>query len=58
MRYLDWDVLLFASDSKVPIQEFKTGCFITADPGTPLPPPTLRALIQPHNNHLTNPPQQ
>ena len=33
MRYLDWDVLLFPDDSKIPIQEFKTGCFITADPG-------------------------
>lgn len=33
MRYENWDVLLFPEDSKVPIQEFKTQCFVTKDRG-------------------------
>ncbi|MCJ1374044.1 hypothetical protein MMC20_005274 [Loxospora ochrophaea] len=32
MRYTNWDVLLFAESSKVPIQEFKTNCFAIPDP--------------------------
>ncbi|KAI9719284.1 MAG: hypothetical protein M1812_003614 [Candelaria pacifica] len=32
MRYQDWDVLLFPEVSRVPIQEFKTGCFVVQDP--------------------------
>ena len=35
MRYTNWDVLLFAESSKVPIQEFKTNCFAIPDPGIP-----------------------
>ncbi|KAL4897428.1 hypothetical protein BDV59DRAFT_197721 [Aspergillus ambiguus] len=35
MRYEDWDVLLFPEDSKVPIQEFKTQCFVTEDRESP-----------------------
>ncbi|MCJ1320939.1 hypothetical protein MMC15_006280 [Xylographa vitiligo] len=31
MRYLNWDVLLFPAGSKVPIQEFKTGCYVVQD---------------------------
>lgn len=27
MRYQDWDVLLFPSESRVPVQEFDTKCF-------------------------------
>lgn len=34
MRYMNWDVLLFPEGSKTPIQEFKTNCYITQDPGT------------------------
>ena len=33
MRYQNWDVLLFADNSKVPIQEFKTACHVLQDPG-------------------------
>ena len=33
MRYMNWDVLLFPDGSKVPLQEFKTGCFVTQDLG-------------------------
>lgn len=29
MRYDDWDVILFPKDSHVPIQEFKTACFVS-----------------------------
>ena len=29
MRYDDWDVILFPRDSHVPIQEFKTACFVS-----------------------------
>lgn len=36
MRYLSWDVLLFGQGSSVPIQEFRTGCFVTKDPGIAL----------------------
>ena len=32
MRYLNWDVLLFPAGSKVPMQEFKTGCYAVQDP--------------------------
>lgn len=35
MRYENWDVLLFADESKVPIQEFKTQCFVTKDLASP-----------------------
>lgn len=35
MRYEDWDVLLFPEGSKVPIQEFKTQCFVTKDTESP-----------------------
>lgn len=35
MRYENWDVLLFPSGSKVPIQEFKTQCFVTKDRDSP-----------------------
>nr|KMM69449.1 hypothetical protein CPAG_05764 [Coccidioides posadasii RMSCC 3488] len=31
MRYENWDVLLFAEGSRVPIQEFRTQCFVTKD---------------------------
>lgn len=33
MRYTNWDVLLFPEGSKVPLQEFKTSCYVTEDPG-------------------------
>lgn len=33
MRYQLWDVLLFPEPSNVPIQEFKTACFVTQDAG-------------------------
>ncbi|KAE8349039.1 hypothetical protein BDV28DRAFT_163916 [Aspergillus coremiiformis] len=35
MRYENWDVLLFPENSKVPIQEFKTQCFVIKDKGSP-----------------------
>ncbi|KAJ5807547.1 hypothetical protein N7447_011003 [Penicillium robsamsonii] len=35
MRYRNWDVLLFPGGSKVPIQEFKTQCFVTKDKDSP-----------------------
>lgn len=31
MRYENWDVLLFPESSKVPIQEFRTQCFVTQE---------------------------
>ena len=31
MRYLNWDVLLFPADSKIPLQEFKTSCYAVLD---------------------------
>jgi hypothetical protein len=33
MRYENWDVLLFPGGSRVPIQEFRTQCFVTPDRG-------------------------
>ncbi|OAT08021.1 hypothetical protein BDBG_04018 [Blastomyces gilchristii SLH14081] len=35
MRFENWDVLLFPDGSKVPIQEFKTQCFVTRDSESP-----------------------
>ncbi|RJE19698.1 hypothetical protein PHISCL_07973 [Aspergillus sclerotialis] len=35
MRYENWDVLLFPENSKIPIQEFKTQCFVTKDRESP-----------------------
>ncbi|KAJ6084497.1 hypothetical protein N7486_011297 [Penicillium sp. IBT 16267x] len=35
MRYENWDVLLFPEGCKVPIQEFKTQCFVTKDTESP-----------------------
>ncbi|KAL9000999.1 MAG: hypothetical protein Q9169_000483 [Polycauliona sp. 2 TL-2023] len=31
MRYLHWDVLVFAEQSRVPLQEFRTACHVTYD---------------------------
>ncbi|KAI4172000.1 MAG: hypothetical protein LQ343_003909 [Gyalolechia ehrenbergii] len=31
MRYLNWDVLLFPEQSRVPLREFKTTCHVTYD---------------------------
>lgn len=33
MRYLNWDVLLFPTGSKAPLQEFKASCYVTEDLG-------------------------
>ncbi|KAI5285940.1 hypothetical protein KEM54_000183, partial [Ascosphaera aggregata] len=35
MRYENWDVIIFPEGSKVPIQEFKTQCFVTKDAPEP-----------------------
>ncbi|KAJ5632176.1 hypothetical protein N7490_008515 [Penicillium lividum] len=35
MRYENWDVLLFPEGCRVPIQEFKTQCFVTKDMDSP-----------------------
>lgn len=35
MRYRNWDVLLFPVGSKVPVQEFKTQCFVIKDKDAP-----------------------
>lgn len=35
MRYENWDILLFPEGSKVPVQEFKTQCFVTKDADSP-----------------------
>ncbi|PWY77123.1 hypothetical protein BO70DRAFT_398011 [Aspergillus heteromorphus CBS 117.55] len=35
MRYENWDVLVFPETSKVPLQEFKTQCFVTKDKESP-----------------------
>ncbi|KAL2864896.1 uncharacterized protein BJX67DRAFT_373538 [Aspergillus lucknowensis] len=54
MRYENWDVLLFPANSKVPIQEFKTQCFVTRDRESPyLHNPAFAgpaAYYQPHGN--------
>ncbi|KAL9584973.1 MAG: hypothetical protein Q9212_001795 [Teloschistes hypoglaucus] len=34
MRYMNWDVLLFPADSRVPLQEFKTACHVLYDSET------------------------
>ncbi|EOA91223.1 uncharacterized protein SETTUDRAFT_152366 [Exserohilum turcica Et28A] len=31
MRYDNWDVILFPKDSHVPIQEFKTACYVSSE---------------------------
>ncbi|KAF2713570.1 hypothetical protein K504DRAFT_530532 [Pleomassaria siparia CBS 279.74] len=31
MRYDDWDVIVFPRDSHIPVQEFKTACYVTQD---------------------------
>lgn len=46
MRYENWDVLLFPENSKVPIQEFKTQCFVIKDRGTY----DIRELSRLHTN--------
>ncbi|KAI4648591.1 uncharacterized protein J4E78_008654 [Alternaria triticimaculans] len=44
MRYDDWDVILFPKDSHVPIQEFKTACYVSHEEyGRQLP--TLTSYI-------------
>ncbi|PGH02338.1 hypothetical protein AJ79_07678 [Helicocarpus griseus UAMH5409] len=35
MRFENWDVLLFPLGSKVPVQEFRTQCFVTRDNESP-----------------------
>lgn len=35
MRYENWDILLFPEGSRVPVQEFKTQCFVTKDSESP-----------------------
>ncbi|KAL9116034.1 MAG: hypothetical protein Q9227_000402 [Pyrenula ochraceoflavens] len=35
MRYQNWDILLFPEGSKIPVQEFKTQCFVTKDRDDP-----------------------
>ncbi|CAI7638728.1 unnamed protein product [Penicillium glandicola] len=35
MRYRNWDILLFPGGSKVPVQEFKTQCFVVKDKDSP-----------------------
>ncbi|EDN07899.1 predicted protein [Histoplasma mississippiense (nom. inval.)] len=35
MRFENWDILLFPEGSKVPVQEFKTQCFVTRDNESP-----------------------
>ncbi|KAL4945955.1 hypothetical protein BDV06DRAFT_209105 [Aspergillus oleicola] len=54
MRYENWDVLLFPMTSKVPVQEFKTQCFVTRDRDSPyLHNPAFfgpAAYVQPHGN--------
>ncbi|XMA14471.1 hypothetical protein WAI453_007262 [Rhynchosporium graminicola] len=51
MRYQNWDVLLFADQFKVPLQEFKTSCQVIQDPElhnmqlNPLLLPTVTSFI-------------
>jgi hypothetical protein len=35
MRYDNWDIILFPEDSNIPIQEYKTACFLSRDEGNP-----------------------
>lgn len=35
MRYENWDVLIFPEGTKVPLQEFKTQCFVIKDTSSP-----------------------
>lgn len=44
MRYQNWDVLLFADQFKVPLQEFKTTCQVIQDPGKNAVPPAQRQM--------------
>lgn len=42
MRYENWDILLFPEGSKIPVQEFKTQCFVSKDTDSPyLQNPTI-----------------
>ncbi|KAJ5389234.1 uncharacterized protein N7496_000302 [Penicillium cataractarum] len=55
MRYENWDVLLFPDGTRVPIQEFKTQCFVTRDTESPyLQNPTIlgpTAYLRVQGNH-------
>ncbi|KAK2740474.1 hypothetical protein FQN57_006101 [Myotisia sp. PD_48] len=51
MRYEHWDVLLFPEGSRVPIQEFKTNCFVARDSESPYI--QAQALLNP-NSFLAN----
>ena len=33
MRYQYWDVILFPAESHIPIQEFKTACYVSQGQG-------------------------
>ncbi|CAO2658145.1 Nn.00g074050.m01.CDS01 [Neocucurbitaria sp. VM-36] len=44
MRYDDWDVILFPKDSHIPIQEFKTACYVSPDEYE-CQPPSLTCYI-------------
>jgi hypothetical protein len=45
MRYDDWDVILFPKDSHVPIQEFKTACYVSPEECKHPPPIRLTYLF-------------
>ncbi|KAJ6151824.1 hypothetical protein N7470_006952 [Penicillium chermesinum] len=45
MRYENWDILLFPEGSRVPIQEFKTQCYVTKDSASPYT--QLPAIVNP-----------
>ncbi|PGH16950.1 hypothetical protein AJ80_05018 [Polytolypa hystricis UAMH7299] len=50
MRFESWDVLLFPDGSRVPVQEFKTQCFVTRDTTSPYAP--SRTALNPAALHL------
>lgn len=33
MRYDNWDIILFPEDSNIPIQEYRTACYLSRDEG-------------------------
>jgi hypothetical protein len=53
MRYENWDVLLFPEDSKIPLQEFKTQCFVIDDQGMLSSPHSRRSLTRVHRVTLS-----
>ncbi|KAK5070947.1 hypothetical protein LTR64_003921 [Lithohypha guttulata] len=57
MRYLNWDILIFPDDTKVPVQEFDVKCqALPAASDTPLSPKLINAAGNDYNSSITQTP--